>query len=159
VTTRNAVRGSVVGALLGLSLFAVATPAVALQVDDGAELGDSMSAMMTLLVFVVGPIALFLGIALVVALPSIMGGPRYRPGMGWRATPEWYGGPEEEKDTGPVGKVEPGHEKWAHAAPAGSAGSAEVAAPPRPAGATDAAASGRDDSAPESSDGGASARW
>jgi hypothetical protein len=44
-------------------------------------------------------------IALLVSLPSLAHGPRYRPGLGWEGTPEWYGGPEgqENAQAGGVG--------------------------------------------------------
>jgi hypothetical protein len=160
--------------VLGPSL-AAASPAVALYRDDGAELGGSLSALMTLLVFVVAPIALFLGIALLVTLPSIIGGPRYRPGLGWRATPEWYGGPEEEVDTGPAGKPEPGRRVKASADEEAAAGGSTEAVRTGQAAGAEGVASGaeaaeagraseapsgrRGDSAADSSDGGASARW
>jgi hypothetical protein len=133
VTTRNAVRAGVVGAVTGLSLVA-ASPAFAVFHDDGEEPGDPLSPLMTLLIFVVVPIGLFLIISLLASLPSIMGGPRYRPGQGWRATPEWYGGPEAEPP------------------PAGG--------PVPEGGKAPAVTSGREgDAAGESNDGGASARW
>jgi hypothetical protein len=164
VTTRNAVRAGVIGAVLALSLVA-ASPAFAIYRDDGDEPGGTLSPLMMLLIFVGGPIVLFLGIALLVALPSIIGGPRYRPGMGWRATPEWYGGPEAERDTGPVGKPEPGHR------PGHFDTVAETLHPDERAGAraVGVAGGGSDPAAgevteppagrPDEGDGGASARW
>jgi hypothetical protein len=47
--------------------------------------------------FGVIPIGAGLVIALVVSLPSLARGPRYRPGLGWEGTPEWYGGPQDDE--------------------------------------------------------------
>ena len=54
-----------------------------------------MSTLEALLLFVGVPLALFVGIALLVMVPSIARGPRYRPGLSWWAKPEWFGGPAE----------------------------------------------------------------
>jgi hypothetical protein len=39
-------------------------------------------------------------ISLLVLLPSLAKGPRYRPGLDWQATPEWYGAPGDEPAVG-----------------------------------------------------------
>ncbi len=61
--------------------------------DDGDEPGPPMPVWQAILVFVGIPLALFALIALLVYLPSMMHGPRYRPGVGWWAAPVWFGGP------------------------------------------------------------------
>jgi hypothetical protein len=53
----------------------------------------SISAFTTVCIFVGVPLLVFGGIALAVSLPSIIGGPRYRPGLSWWAEPVWFGGP------------------------------------------------------------------
>jgi hypothetical protein len=140
VTTRIALRAGIVFALTGPSVLA-ASPAFAVIHDDGEQPGDSLAPLMTLLWFLVLPIGLFLLIALLVSLPSIMGGPRYRPGLGWRATPEWYGGPEPGQESDAAGAAATGRA----GAGAGGAADAPTGAQGEPSG--------------ESSDGGASARW
>jgi len=72
-----------------------ASPAFALRPDDGDDPGQPLSPLATVLFFVVAPVGLFLLIALLVLAPSIARGPRYRPGLGWQAGPEWYGGPAD----------------------------------------------------------------
>lgn len=98
---KNAVRAGVVSVLVtGLlaSATMAASPAFAeLNRDDGDDPGESISRLKTVLVLGGIPIGLFLLIALLVSLPSIMKGPRYRPGKGWQGAPEWYGAPGPDK--------------------------------------------------------------
>lgn len=63
--------------------------------DDGAEAGDGLSVLGTVLYFVVAPVLLFVVIAVLVVLPSMVRGPRYRPGAGWWAAPVWFNGPDD----------------------------------------------------------------
>ncbi len=60
-----------------------------------------MSTLHALLLFVGVPLALFVGITLLVMVPSIAKGPRYRPGLAWWAEPEWFGGPAALPSSGP----------------------------------------------------------
>ncbi|MBA2768572.1 MAG: hypothetical protein H0U35_05480 [Sporichthyaceae bacterium] len=64
-------------------------------VDDGAEPGDGLSVLETLLWFVGAPLALFAVIAVLVSAPSMARGPRYRPALGWWAAPVWFNGPDD----------------------------------------------------------------
>jgi hypothetical protein len=52
-----------------------------------------LSGLATVLIFVGIPLLVFGGVILAVSLPSIVGGPRYRPGLSWWAEPVWFGGP------------------------------------------------------------------
>ncbi len=54
---------------------------------------EPMSTLHALLLYVGVPAGLFVLIALLVMAPSVTKGPRYRPGLSWWATPEWFGGP------------------------------------------------------------------
>jgi hypothetical protein len=63
--------------------------------DDGEVPSDGISNLETLLIFVGGPVLLFLVIALLVMAPSMARGPRYRPGLGWWAAPVWFNGPDD----------------------------------------------------------------
>ncbi|CAN5571940.1 hypothetical protein BH18ACT8_BH18ACT8_06050 [soil metagenome] len=56
---------------------------------------EPMSTLDALLLFVGVPAGLFVLIALLVMAPSVVKGPRYRPGLSWWARPEWFGGPTE----------------------------------------------------------------
>jgi hypothetical protein len=77
-----------------------ATPAFAAATvlagrDDGDEPGSGLNVIQTLLIFVGIPLALFVGIALLASAPSMVRGPRYRPGLGWWAAPVWFNGPDD----------------------------------------------------------------
>lgn len=61
-----------------------------------------MSKLHALLLFVGVPAGLFVLIALLVMAPSVAKGPRYRPGLSWWATPEWFGGPALDGEERPA---------------------------------------------------------
>lgn len=88
--SRRALRALVVCASVPVSL-ALASPAYAVVRDDGDEPGEGLSYLATLLAFVVLPAALFAIIALLVVLPSLAKGPRYRSDVEWGASPVWFG--------------------------------------------------------------------
>jgi hypothetical protein len=92
-----------------------AAPAFALYRDDGDDPGKQISTLKAILVFGVIPIGLMALIALLVMLPSLAKGPRYRPGLDWQATPEWYGAPGAEAEVESGGY---GHTPAVAAAPA-----------------------------------------
>ncbi len=50
-----------------------------------------MSTLHAILLFVGVPLLIFVAITLLVMAPSLAKGPRYRPGQGWDAEPEWFG--------------------------------------------------------------------
>ena len=54
-----------------------------------------MSTLEALLIFVGIPALAVAIISLLVIAPSLVKGPRYRPGRQWDAEPEWFGGPPE----------------------------------------------------------------
>jgi hypothetical protein len=81
--------------VLGSSLLAGSPAFAALHRDDGDDPGKGLSAMKVLGIYIGIPVGLFLLIALLVSIPSMIRGPRYRPGKEWQATPEWYGAPGE----------------------------------------------------------------
>jgi hypothetical protein len=68
--------------------------------SDGDNPGPEISPLKAVLLFAGIPLGALALIALVVSLPSLMRGPRYRPGRGWQGTPEWYGAPTLEVDSG-----------------------------------------------------------
>lgn len=97
-----------------------AAPAFALHRDDGDDPGQQISKLKAILLFGVTPIGIMAVIALLVMLPSLARGPRYRLGEEWRATPEWYGAPGAEPAIGSGGYGH-GHAPAVEAAPAAEA--------------------------------------
>ena len=94
VTTRTVLRAAaVIGATTGVVLLG--SPAFAAHRDDGDDPGKGLSALQTLLIFGVIPVALFLVIALLVSAPSIARGPRYRADRGWQGPPLVFGAPRD----------------------------------------------------------------
>jgi hypothetical protein len=76
-------------------LVTSATPAFATAPEQWGET-PSVDPLHALLVIVLIPLGLFLLIALLTYLPSmIRGESAYRPGLAWRHEPEWFGGPRE----------------------------------------------------------------
>jgi hypothetical protein len=86
--------------------------------DDGDNPGRQLTALENLLLYVVAPLGLFLLIAFLVMAPSIVRGPRYRPGLSWWAEPVWFGGPRRGPSHEPavgdpaaaVSVIEPTHD-------------------------------------------------
>ena len=94
VTIRTVLRvAAVTCATAGAVLLG--SPAFAAHRDDGDEPGKGLSALQTLLIFGVVPVALFLVIALLVSAPSIARGPRYRADRGWQGRPLVFGAPPD----------------------------------------------------------------
>ena len=85
--------------LVAVSLLA-ASPAMALNRDDGDDPGPGMSNLKILGIFVGIPVLSMALIWILVSIPSMMRGPRYRPGKEWQAGSEWYGGPGDEVEGG-----------------------------------------------------------
>ena len=96
---RRAARAAVLGAVLLSSLLAT-SPAMALNRDDGDDPGPGMSNLEILGIFVGIPVASMALIWILVSIPSMVRGPRYRPGKQWQANSEWYGGPGDEVEGG-----------------------------------------------------------
>jgi hypothetical protein len=79
--------------VLSLPAAAVAAP------PEGWDEAAAVSPLQFLLVLVLIPAGLFLVIALLAALPSMMrGSSSYQPGLAWRNEPEWFGGPRDGLD-------------------------------------------------------------
>lgn len=55
----------------------------------------SLGAGMTILLYVIVPLAIFATIGLLAALPGLLRRPRYRPGKPWDHDPLWFGGPDD----------------------------------------------------------------
>ncbi|MGH3341341.1 MAG: aa3-type cytochrome oxidase subunit CtaJ [Carbonactinosporaceae bacterium] len=92
---RNAVRAGTVVAAAALPML-IASRAMARPPGGGRDAGLTLGE--TLLIFVATPLAAFVIISLLVVMPGAARGPRYRPGLGWRAGPAWFGGPQGHSD-------------------------------------------------------------
>jgi hypothetical protein len=90
--TRTATAAAVVTYSV-VALVSSATPALAL--GERGDPGGHLSVVQTLLIFIGIPVAAFAIIAFLVCLPSIVNGPRYRPGRPWLLTGSWFAGPAE----------------------------------------------------------------
>lgn len=96
---RRAARAAVVGAVL-ISAMLATSPAMALNRDDGDDPGAGISDLKMLGIFVGIPVASMALIWILVSIPSMIRGPRYRPGKEWQANSEWYGAPGDEVEGG-----------------------------------------------------------
>lgn len=68
--------------------------------------GPSISALHALAIFAGIPLLVMLAVSLLVFAPSLVRGPRYRPGQPWEATSEWFG--VRPGVTGSAGQLEAG---------------------------------------------------
>jgi hypothetical protein len=66
-----------------------ATPALA--IGERGTPGDKLTPLTTVALFLGIPLAAAALITFLVFLPSIVSGPRYRPGRSWSATASWFG--------------------------------------------------------------------
>jgi hypothetical protein len=69
----------------------------------------SLGAGMTILLFVIVPLAIFGTVALLAALPSLLHRPRYRPGKPWDHDPLWFAGPDDPQEA--IVRARPGTAK------------------------------------------------
>jgi hypothetical protein len=76
----------------GVLVPLAAAPALAVP-PEGWPAPDPVSTLDMLLVLLGIPLALFVGITLLVYVPSMARGERYTPGLAWRNENEWFGGP------------------------------------------------------------------
>ena len=63
--------------------------------DDGEHPGKSLSAGALIAIYILIPLGIFLVIALLATLPSMLRRPRYRPGRPWQHDPMWFNGPDD----------------------------------------------------------------
>lgn len=64
--------------------------------EGGAAPADEgLSALGSLALYVLAPLAILLVVAALVLLPGMAKGSRYRPARGWGAAPLWFGGPPD----------------------------------------------------------------
>jgi hypothetical protein len=62
---------------------------------------DNGSTLHALLLLVGAPLLLFVGITLLVSLPSMIAGHKYDSALAFRDQPEWFGGPRKGVDAAP----------------------------------------------------------
>jgi nitrate reductase NapE component len=92
VTRTTRVAAAAASGLLGVLL--TAGPALAMEIDEGygeAEVGLTGA----LVLYGLLPLAILVGFGLLVWLPNVVRGDRYRPAKGWSAPPLWFAGPPE----------------------------------------------------------------
>jgi hypothetical protein len=88
LTAVSFVVASVTGTLL-------ATAAPALAIGERGDPGGGLTWVQTVLIYVGIPVGVALVITFLVFLPSMVRGPRYRPGRPWTAGSVWFGGPPD----------------------------------------------------------------
>lgn len=87
-------RAATVVASVPVTLLALAAPALAYSPGAG-DAGPGLTVLQTVSIFVGIPVGLFLLIGLLVYAPSLVKGPRYRPGLTWWAAARWFNGPPQ----------------------------------------------------------------
>jgi hypothetical protein len=96
--TRSATRlAAVVGAVVA-TVTLTAAPALAGDIvgpQEGHDPGDGIGLAGGLLLYGVVPLAVLGLVAVLVFLPGLARGSRYRPARGWAARPVWFAGPVE----------------------------------------------------------------
>jgi hypothetical protein len=96
VTTRTLARAATLAVGAGVPLLiGIGSAAASIKPDDGEQPGPSLGTGLTILYFVVIPIAVFLIVGGLALLPSALRKPRYRPGKPWDHDPMWFRGPDE----------------------------------------------------------------
>ena len=92
------IRAAGVAALSALSAVVLtAGPAFAdrnpIGPSEGANPGSGLSPAATIALYVIVPLGIIAVISTLVLLPGMVRGTRYRPTMGWDASPVWFAGP------------------------------------------------------------------
>jgi hypothetical protein len=101
---RRVVRASAVTA--GLALGSLVTPALAAPPDGGPwEQTDSGSSLQTLAFLLGVPLLVFLVLALLTYLPSMVRGQSSEPALAFGEKPEWFGGPRKGVDAARSGST------------------------------------------------------
>ncbi|HSF26918.1 MAG TPA: hypothetical protein VLC50_05305 [Actinomycetes bacterium] len=87
-------------------LLFTASPAFAYIRDDGDDPGPGLTVLETIGIYVVAPALLVSLIVALVYLPSMVRGPRYRPGLQWWASPTTFEGSPQAAVAGAEGAAE-----------------------------------------------------
>jgi hypothetical protein len=94
--SRSATRLAVVVGAVCTTAALTASPALADDIvgpTEGHDPGEGLGLAMGLLLYGVVPLAVLALVALLVFLPGLARGNRYRPARGWAARPVWFAGP------------------------------------------------------------------
>jgi hypothetical protein len=93
VAARSVLRYGTIAGALGVAVIgsAVLAAGPALAIGERGDPGGKLSWIETAAIFVGIPVGVAAVIAFLVFLPSIVSGPRYRPGRPWTATASWFG--------------------------------------------------------------------
>ena len=73
-------------------MLLVASPAFAYIRDDGDDPGPGLTVLETIAIYLGVPALVTALIFALVYVPSMVRGPRYRPGVSWWASPTWFRG-------------------------------------------------------------------
>jgi hypothetical protein len=95
VAARAALRCGAIAGAIGVAVVGSGTLAAgpALAIGERGDPHGKLSAIETTAIFLGIPLGVAVVIAFLVFLPSIVNGPRYRPGRAWTATASWFGEP------------------------------------------------------------------
>lgn len=77
-------------------VIGVAGAAPAMAISDRGATGGGLSGFQTVAIYLGIPVATAVVLAFLVYLPSLVSGPRYRPGRPWNAPAVWFGAPAGE---------------------------------------------------------------
>ncbi len=88
------------------AIAAVGLSAGCTTTKEAGQNYPSLGVGMTILLFVIVPLAIFGTIALLAALPSLLKRPRYRPGRPWDHDPLWFAGPDNPEQA--ISRARPG---------------------------------------------------
>ncbi len=94
VSQRSLLRAAAVAVSVPITLLALAAHALASTSGSG-DAGPGLTVLQTVGIFVGIPVGLFVLIWLLVYAPSMVKGPRYRPGLTWWAAARWFNGPPQ----------------------------------------------------------------
>lgn len=92
---RTFVRRAVVASLAAITTSVLLPVAASADTPSSAPDAPEVSGLEYLMVLGLIPLGLFLVIALLAALPSMIRDKGYEPGQAWRSEPEWFGGPHK----------------------------------------------------------------
>ena len=92
----------------GVLLVTAAGPAFAVAPDSGAWPAPENDSKIEAILLLGGiPLLLFVGIWVLAALPTIIGGQKFDATVAFRENPEWFGGPRRGVDAAPDDASEP----------------------------------------------------